>query len=121
MQNGPMQNGQASARRRKQRGAERRSESASSARAPNPSGQAEQPVVMEPQPICYQPTMQNGPMQNGLRKRREALVEHRRIIIENFLYRYLASVDSGVDFEAAEKLAAEKLITHKLDCRSLAA
>ena len=34
-----------------------------------------------------------------LPKRGEQITEHRRVIIENFMYRYLASVDSGVDFE----------------------
>ena len=52
-------------------------------------------------------------------KRGEQITEHRRVIIENFMYRYLASVDSGVDFESALSLASRANLGAVLSCKEL--
>ena len=54
-----------------------------------------------------------------LGKRGEQVIEHRKAIVEYFLYRYLASVDSGVDHEAALSLASRANLGAVLSCKEL--
>ena len=54
-----------------------------------------------------------------LGKRGDEITEHRKALIEVFIYRYLASVDSGVDSTSALALAEKAHIQEVLQCKGL--